>query len=227
VVLEPSCASVFRDELTNLMPGRVEAERLKQQTKLLSELLADEQHVPTLHRKAIVQGHCHHKSVLGYEAEGALHERMGLDAELLASGCCGMAGSFGFEDDPSKQQVTKALGERVLFPALRKAAPDSLIIADGFSCRTQIEQGTGRRALHSAEVLALALDYGPEGPPLEVLRADGKEEARRQDSSMAGVLVLAGVAAAAGLLVWNAYGKQKLLGGSQNAGHRLARKGES
>jgi len=151
---------------------------------------------------------------------------MGLAAELLPSGCCGMAGSFGFEHDHNKRQVAQALGERVLFPAVRKAAPDSLIIADGFSCRTQIQQGTGRRALHSAEVLALALDYGPDGPPLEVLRADEKEEARRQDRSTAGALLLVGVAAAAGLLVLHAYSKQHLLGESENAGQRLARKGE-
>ncbi len=160
VVLEPSCASVFRDELLNLMPGRIEAHRLHDQTKLLSELLAEDRsiEVPKLSRKAIVQGHCHHKSVLGYDAQRSIFERMGMDAALLSSGCCGMAGSFGFERDARKQEVATACGERVLFPAVRNADRETLILADGFSCRTQIAEGTGRQALHLAEALELALE---------------------------------------------------------------------
>jgi FAD/FMN-containing dehydrogenase/Fe-S oxidoreductase len=158
VVLEPSCASVFRDELGNLMPARLEAQRLRDQTKLLSELLVqDGCELPRLDRRAIVQGHCHHKSLLGYDAESQLFERMGTHAELLSSGCCGMAGAFGFERDPDKQRVSRDCGERVLFPAVRAAPSDTLIIADGFSCRNQVEAGTARHALHVAEVVALAL----------------------------------------------------------------------
>jgi Fe-S oxidoreductase len=157
VVLEPSCASVFRDELPNLMPARVEAQRLAKQTKLLSEFLVEEGvELPKLRRHAIVQGHCHHKSLLGWDAQDKVHHAMELDAPLLSSGCCGMAGAFGFERDEAKQKVSRALGERVLFGEVRKASRDTLILADGFSCRTQIEQGTGQHALHLAEVLALA-----------------------------------------------------------------------
>jgi FAD/FMN-containing dehydrogenase/Fe-S oxidoreductase len=159
VVLEPSCASVFRDELPNLMPARVEAQRLSKQTKLLSELLVEAGHtLPSLRRKAIIQGHCHHKSVLGFDAEQKLMQQLQLDADLLSSGCCGMAGSFGFERDELKQRTSDACGERVLFGAVRKADPDTLLIADGFSCQTQIEAGTDRRAMHVADVLKLALD---------------------------------------------------------------------
>jgi FAD/FMN-containing dehydrogenase/Fe-S oxidoreductase len=164
VVLEPSCASVFRDELPNLMPGRVQAQRLCKQTKLLSELLTEDAiQLPKLKRRAIVQGHCHHKSVLGIDAERAVFRGMGLSAEMLASGCCGMAGAFGFERDAAKQHVSKACGERVLFQAVRNAAPDTLVLADGFSCRTQIAQGTGREALHLADALKLALAQGQPG----------------------------------------------------------------
>lgn len=167
VVLEPSCASVFRDELPNLMPGRVEAQRLRRQTKLLSEYFTEDGGlpIPKLHRKAIVQGHCHHKSVLDFTCERRVFEGMELDFDLLSSGCCGMAGSFGFEREARKQEVARACGERVLFPAVRAMPAEALLIADGFSCRTQIAQGTGRRALHLAEVMKLALDFGPGGPP--------------------------------------------------------------
>ncbi|HVW24432.1 MAG TPA: FAD-binding and (Fe-S)-binding domain-containing protein [Polyangiaceae bacterium] len=167
VVLEPSCASVFRDELPNLLPTRMEGKRLSRQTKLLSELLAedDKATLPLLHRKAIVQGHCHHKSVLDYDPERQVLERMELDAKLLSSGCCGMAGSFGFERDEAKQQVSNACGERVLLPAVRKESLETLVIANGFSCRTQISQGSRRRALHLADVLKLALEFGVSGPP--------------------------------------------------------------
>jgi FAD/FMN-containing dehydrogenase/Fe-S oxidoreductase len=160
VVLEPSCASVFRDELIGLFPERPEAKALAGQTMLLSEYLtkhSDGWVPPRLERKAIVQGHCHHKSVLGFDEEKELLGRMGLDFEVLQSSCCGLAGSFGFERG-DKYRVSVAEGERVLFPAVREAEPTTLVVADGFSCKTQIEQGTRRGALHLAEVLAMAID---------------------------------------------------------------------
>jgi hypothetical protein len=87
---------------------------------------------------------------------------VGLDATLLDSGCCGMAGGFGFESD--HYDVSVACGERKMLPAVREAAPDTLVIADGFSCREQIRQGTPRRALHLAQVLQMAAEQGPQGP---------------------------------------------------------------
>jgi len=155
--LEPSCVSVFRDEMTNLLGGSEEAQRLRAQTYLLSEFLVNKAgyRPPQLKRKAIVHGHCHHKSVLKFDSEAELLKRTGLDFQVLDSGCCGMAGSFGFEAD--KYEVSVKIGERVLLPAVRNAAADTLIITDGFSCFQQIEGLTGRRALHIAEVLQMAI----------------------------------------------------------------------
>jgi Fe-S oxidoreductase len=108
-----------------------------------------------LRAKALLHGHCHHKAVITMNDEVALLKKLGLDLEVLDAGCCGMAGAFGFEKE--HYDVSIRCGERVLLPAVRRAAPDTLIVADGFSCREQIEQGTGRQALHVAEVLAMAL----------------------------------------------------------------------
>ena len=158
VVLEPSCAAVFRDELLNLFPGDEDAARLSAQTFLLSEFLTKHARgwqPPRLGDKAIVHRHCHHRAVMGFEDEQQVLTKLGLDFNLLDSGCCGMAGGFGFEKQ--HYEVSLQIGERVLLPAVRNAAPDTLIVADGFSCREQILQATGRRALHLAEVLESAL----------------------------------------------------------------------
>jgi FAD/FMN-containing dehydrogenase/Fe-S oxidoreductase len=155
--LEPSCVSVFRDEMTNLLGANAEAAQLRRQTFMLSEFLVQKAgyRPPQLQRKAIVHGHCHHKSVLKFDSEQELLKRTGLDFQILDSGCCGMAGSFGFE--PEKYEVSVRIGERVLLPAVRAAGPETLIIEDGFSCFLQIEQLAGRKSLHIAEVLRLAI----------------------------------------------------------------------
>jgi len=158
VGLEPSCVAVFRDELRNLFPGDADARRLSQQSFLLSEFLEKQvqnYQFPPLQRKAIVQGHCHHKAIMKMRDEQAVLAKLGLDVEVLDSGCCGMAGSFGFEKD--HYDVSIKVGERVLLPAVRDAAEDTLIIADGFSCREQIAQTTDRRALHLAQVIQMAM----------------------------------------------------------------------
>jgi FAD/FMN-containing dehydrogenase/Fe-S oxidoreductase len=156
VVLEPSCAAVFRDELPQLFPDDPAARRLAERTFTLAGFLVRETGFapPGLKGKAIVQGHCHQQSVLGMGADRELLRRLGLDAQLL-EGCCGMAGAFGFAREHF--EVSRAVGERVLLPAVREAGPDTLILADGFSCREQIAQGAGRRARHLAEVLRDAL----------------------------------------------------------------------
>ena len=111
-----------------------------------------------------LHGHCHHKATGGIAPEHDLLEKMGLEVEELDSGCCGMAGGWGYE--PDHYDVSIACGERVLLPKVREAPADALVVADGFSCRSQIEQArTGRRALHAAQVLALAREHGPAGPP--------------------------------------------------------------
>jgi Fe-S oxidoreductase len=164
VVLEPSCCSVFRDELHGLMPDSARAHHLKQSTFLLSEFLqrkVPDYRPPQLKRKAIVQAHCHHKAIMRLNEEEALMSNMGLDFEVLKSGCCGMAGSFGFEK--SKYGVSLAVGEHGVLPAARHAGLSTIIMADGFSCREQISQQTGRHALHLADVLQLAQRDGIHG----------------------------------------------------------------
>ena len=156
VVLEPSCASVFRDELRNLFPDDPRAARLRQQTFLLSEYLA--QHTgyapPHLAGTALLHGHCHQKALMKMEPEESLLRKMGLAVQSPDAGCCGMAGAFGFAADT--YNVAQAIGERRLLPAVRAAAADTVVVADGFSCREQIRQSTGRHAIHLAEAVQLA-----------------------------------------------------------------------
>jgi Fe-S oxidoreductase len=162
VVLEPSCASVFRDELGGLFPRDEDAKRLAAQTFTFAEWLdglrAGAAPLPRLRGKALVQGHCHDRSVLGFQKEASLLKGMGLDVEAPESGCCGMAGAFGFES--GHYDVAQACGERALLPRVRAAEEDVLLIADGFSCREQIEQSTGRKAVHFAEAVARAFETG-------------------------------------------------------------------
>jgi Fe-S oxidoreductase len=199
VVLEPSCASVFRDELHNLFPHDPLANQLWAQTFLLSEFLEQksaEYTVPGLQRKALVQSHCHHKSVLKFDAEASLLQKLGLQYELLTSGCCGMAGSFGFE--PDKYEVSIVIGERSLLPAVRHSATSTIILADGFSCREQIAQATGRHALHLAEVLNMAesgeLTGTQESFPEAKSVAQRKVERRRARRRAVAILACAAVA---------------------------------
>jgi FAD/FMN-containing dehydrogenase/Fe-S oxidoreductase len=158
VVLEPGCCSVFRDEMLNLFPKREEARKLASLTLTLAEFL--EKHVPAfvapkLKKEALVQGHCHHKAIMRFKHEKAQMEKLGLRYEVLESGCCGMAGAFGYETD--KYGISMACGERMLLPRVREAQAETLILADGFSCREQIEQATGRKTLHLAEAIQMAL----------------------------------------------------------------------
>ena len=171
--LEPSCVAVFRDELLNLFPNDARAQKLGRQTFLLSEFLelhSQNAPLPQFERKALLHGHCHHKSIMKMTAEESLLRRIGIDFTAPAPGCCGMAGSFGFEHD--KYEVSAAIGELELLPAVRKAPADWLIIADGFSCREQIAQGTSRHALHLAEVLQMAL----RSPSIEICHSEQSEE---------------------------------------------------
>jgi Fe-S oxidoreductase len=204
VVLEPSCAAVFRDELINLFPNHERAQKLSRQTLLLSEFLekkADHFQLPKLPAKALIHGHCHHKSVMKMTDEESVLTKMGVDWNAPAPGCCGMAGSFGFDQD--KYDVSLAIGELELLPAVRQAPAESLIIADGFSCREQIAQCTDRRALHLAEVLAMALHGSsvpdgsyPEKPQVERRQGDLERSMKRAG------LGVAGIVAGAALLWW-------------------------
>jgi Fe-S oxidoreductase len=166
VVLEPSCCSVFRDEMRNLFPESVEAKQVAENTFTLSEFFEKkfpEYHPPKVKRNAIVHGHCHHKAVLQMKDEKSLMKKALLDHRVLESGCCGMAGAFGYEKD--KYEVSIACGERSLLPEVRKAPVSTVIVADGFSCKEQIAQETNRHALHLVEVLRLGLGSGKNHVP--------------------------------------------------------------
>ena len=159
IMLEPSCASVFRDELRGLFPHHGVAYRLRQQTFTLSSFLQTQNdyeppRIPG--RKVLLHGHCHHKAVLKFSDEEALLRRMGVELKSLDSGCCGMAGPFGFES--ANTAISQALGERVLLPAVRACGPETIVLTDGFSCHEQIAQNTNREPLHIAEVLRMAMD---------------------------------------------------------------------
>ena len=157
VVPEPSCAASFRDELPALLPDDPDAALLSAQTVTLGEFLArhaPEWLPPQVGGRLVVQQHCHHRAVLGTAGEQTVLAATGADVETLPSGCCGLAGGWGYTRD--HYDVSMASGERVLFPSVREA-PDAAVVADGFSCRTQVRQGTGRQALHTAQVLAVAL----------------------------------------------------------------------
>lgn len=158
--LEPACVAAFRDELPGLFPDDPAAKRLSEQAVFFTEFLdrhADEFDLPTIGEAALVQVHCHHHAVIRPDAERRILSRLGLDYEIMPSGCCGMAGAFGFEHD--KYEVSMQIAERVLLPRIREAPADTIILANGYSCREQIEQATGRRTRHVAEVVAGSGDH--------------------------------------------------------------------
>lgn len=193
VVLEPGCWSVFADELTNMYPNEMDAKRLQKNVYLLAEFLkhfAPDYQVPKLHRKALLHKHCHHKAELKHveEAEGELLRKMGIESREPATGCCGMAGAFGYEPG-EHYDVSIKCGERILIPEVNKAKDDELIIADGFSCREQIEQMSDRHALHIAQVIQLAKHQdsqsSDERPEAAVVKA--RKSAYRKAALQAGV----------------------------------------
>jgi len=158
VGLEPSCVAVFRDELVNFFPHDENARRLKEQSFLLSEFLTkkgENYQPPKLQRKAVLHGHCHQKALMRLTSEEVILKKLGVDYKLLDSGCCGMAGAFGFEK--KHYDISIKAGEHVLLPAVRAADEGTLIITDGFSCREQIAQTTDRKGIHLAEVIQMAL----------------------------------------------------------------------
>ncbi|HKR84157.1 MAG TPA: FAD-linked oxidase C-terminal domain-containing protein, partial [Terriglobales bacterium] len=198
VVLEPSCCSVFRDELHNWFPESSEAKQIAGNTFTLSEFLekrVPDYRPPSINRKAIVQGHCHQKAIMRMKEEKSLMQKMQLDYRLLESGCCGMAGAFGYEKD--KYDVSIACGERSLLPEVRKAGLSSLIVADGFSCKEQIAQETNRQALHLAEVLRFAYRNGGEEVPTmypERHSVEHRQQGQRKSMARAGVFTALAVA---------------------------------
>jgi Fe-S oxidoreductase len=198
VGLEPSCVAVFRDEMVNLFPHDQDAMRLKKQVYTLAgfrEKKAPGFKVPVFKARAKVHVHCHHKALFKTDHDKRLLDKMELDYELLDSGCCGMAGYFGYEAG-EHYRVGKAAGERVLLPAVRGADAGTLIIADGFSCREQIEQETDRQGLHTAQVLQMALRQErpdiryPEGKWVDGMKLKDGDKAKKAALAVLGISVL-------------------------------------
>jgi len=209
VFLEPSCAAVFRDELPDLLARDPRAGALASRTRLLSEVVDEDAAFPigSIGRRALLQIHCHQHAVLGDDAERRVLARLGLEVEDPDAGCCGMAGSFGFEAG-DRHAVSVAVGERALLPAVRAASRETLVLADGFSCRTQIAQATGRRALHLAEALRLAQEPAPP--------RDAERWARRRRPRAPAGLVLARAGGVAALAVAAAALARRLYGASRS-----------
>jgi len=159
VVLEPSCAAVFRSDAPDLLYGDEDARRLAEQTYTIGELLqrkAGDWTPPQHPTHAMVQPHCHQHAVLHYDEDQQALEKIGTSVDVLDAGCCGLAGNFGFEK--GHYDVSVACAEDQLLPAIRSADPATLLVADGFSCRTQIKElSTRGPVLHTAQVLARAL----------------------------------------------------------------------
>jgi FAD/FMN-containing dehydrogenase/Fe-S oxidoreductase len=206
VGMEPSCLAVFKDELTGMLPHDDDAQRLAKNAMHFSEFF--ERHhvpVPRLERKAIVWGHCHHKATGGMDPEHQLLQRMGLELEPVSGGCCGLAGSWGFE--AGHHEISMDCGEQALLPAVRHAAADTIVIANGFSCKTQIQQsGTERRALHVAQAIKMAREHGPGGyrggppeAPYYEVRPPAPPRLRAARLGAAGAVALAAGAGAAAL----------------------------
>ena len=156
--LEPSCTAVFRSDAPELLSSDPDVERLAKQTHSLAEFLLDRapQAItappPGTGRTAIAQPHCHQHAIWGFDADTKVLQRAGVQVEVLDEGCCGLAGNFGFER--GHYDVSVGAAELGVWPAVRDAAPDTTVLADGFSCRTQIEAGTRARPKHLAELLA-------------------------------------------------------------------------
>jgi Fe-S oxidoreductase len=162
VGLEPSCLLTLRDEFLAMLPG-ADSDRLSREALLLEEFLMREadagriaRPIARSQRKVLLHGHCHQKAFGAMGAvQGALGLVGGLEVETVESSCCGMAGAFGYAADT--YEVSQAMGELSLLPAVRKAASETLIAADGFSCRHQIRDGTGRTVNHVARILRSAM----------------------------------------------------------------------
>jgi Fe-S oxidoreductase len=184
VVLEPSCCSVFRDELLNMLPHHENAKRLNRQTFTLAEFLtkkAPTYRMPIWEKAAVLHGHCHQKAELSFKADQELLRRMKINFRAPDTGCCGMAGAFGFEKG-DHYDVSIKCGERVLLPNVREMKPGEIFITDGFSCHEQVLQQTGQQAMHLAEVIQSALRTGrreePTPPPgiSRPVEQDGKHD---------------------------------------------------
>ena len=204
VGLEPSCVAVFKDELGKLLPHDDDARRLREHVFDFAEFFEEfEIEPPPLERKAFVWGHCHRKATGGIDPELELLRSMGVETETIKAGCCGLAGSWGFEAEHF--ELSMKAGEHGLLPKVRELDPTTIVVADGFSCKTQIEQAdVGRRALHIAQVMRMAREHGAEGPPgawpeRSYYGKRPRASTRRKALRLGAAAVLAGLAGGAAL----------------------------
>ncbi|WP_183786734.1 FAD-binding and (Fe-S)-binding domain-containing protein [Prauserella sediminis] len=166
--LEPSCAAVLKHEITELVPDDSRAHRVTELASSFGEFISRHKaeggcwpfdsvrgNEPS---RVLCQVHCHQKATTGYDAELEILASLGVDVDVVGGGCCGLAGNWGFE--PGHFEMSQDLGERELYPKVRAAGENDIVLADGFSCRTQIHQGTDVESWHLAEVLAAALRAG-------------------------------------------------------------------
>ena len=208
VGMEPSCLAVLRDELEKMLPHDNDAQRVAAHAMHFGDFFEHfDVPVPRLEGRAILWGHCHHRATGGVDPEEHALTKMGLDVEPLSGGCCGLAGSWGFEE--GKYGISMACGEQALLPAVRKADSSTVVVANGFSCKTQIEQAqVGRRALHLGEVMALARSSVASkvaGGPPEAVLPDLRPEpamARRMVRTAGPLAAAAAVAGGTALLAW-------------------------
>ncbi len=208
VGMEPSCLAVFKDELEKMLPHDDDASRLAHNSYHFSEFFRKyDIEPPKLERSALVWGHCHHKATGTMKPELDLLVDMGLTTDEVTGGCCGLAGSWGFE--AGHHDLSIKIGENALLPAARDAEKSTIIVANGFSCKTQIAQGnTGRRALHVSQLMKMAREYGregftdaaPESPYFEV-RPQAPAALQRRRRTFAAAL-LGGAGALIGLTAW-------------------------
>ncbi|WP_017972554.1 FAD-binding and (Fe-S)-binding domain-containing protein [Actinopolyspora halophila] len=200
VGMEPSCLAVFRDELGKMLPHDEDAGRLAANSYHFAEFCQRfELPVPALSSRALLWGHCHHRATGGLDPDQRMLERMGVEVDPVSGGCCGVAGAWGYER--GKFGLSVDCGEQALLPAVRAADEDTLVVADGFSCRSQIGQVGRRRAVHSGQVLRLAqndsVEEHPPGSPPEKPPAGAGRRALRTTALLSGIGALgAGVVGA-------------------------------
>jgi hypothetical protein len=195
VGMEPSCLAVFKDELRKLLPHDDDAARLARNTYHFGEFFsAFGISPPAIKGRALLWGHCHQRATGGVSPDQDLLEQMGLAVDNLQGGCCGLAGSWGFK--AGKYGISMDCGEQALLPAVRQPDPDTLIVSDGFSGKTQIaDAGTGRHALHLAEVMQTARAGAPAASGLPRLPM-ARRVARVAAVALTAVTVLGATAAA-------------------------------
>ena len=204
VGLEPSCTAVFRSDAAELFPDDQDALRLRDHTKTLAELLTEHTpgyQPPSVRRPVLAQVHCHQHAVMGWDADAKLLHEAGAQTEHMETGCCGLAGNFGFQ--AGHGEVSRAIAERALLPKLRAASPGAVVLADGFSCRTQIHEldSGGREGMHLAELLAAAGNLAYDRPEQAAAPRPALPGAAKRTAAVLAAAAMLTTAAAGALLL--------------------------